>query len=361
MNFNYYRQPDFNNFTSSKQSRRRTVFLILSLFLAGYAAFRLGFAYNTIEINNGGEPSFWRRLTGILALNPAEPADKNYIMPEKEENRFDVLLLGIRGGDDPEAKDAGPLLADTIMLLSFNKENKKTSVISVPRDLYVKIDGSKKDKINTAYEYGIYRNKGLNFTKELLSKITGVYVDKALVIEFSSFEKIIDELGGIDLTLTKPFEEPSQWGYAFSLPAGQNHLNGRDALYYARSRYSSNDFDRSRRQQQVIFAVKDKLSNLNFWADPLKTISLLAAIRNNIATDINIWNTKELLDLAKEIGGTGKIAKEVISTENLLYENRENEAYILLPKGDNFDGIKQLFQDVINNDANPAPVLSPKS
>ena len=92
--------------------------------------------------------------------------------------------------------------------------------------------------------------------KELVSKITGVYIDKAVILDFFSFEKIIDQVGGIDIVLENPFEEKQQWGYEFSLPAGPNHLDGKNALYYARSRFSSSDFDRSRRQQEVMFALK---------------------------------------------------------------------------------------------------------
>ncbi|MDP3792503.1 MAG: LCP family protein, partial [bacterium] len=264
----------------------------------------------------------------------------------EELNRFDVLIMGLRGEDDPDAKDGGPLLTDTIMVLSYDKITKKVSLISIPRDLYVKIDKNKKDKINTAYEYGYYhKNGGLSHAKELVSKITGVYMDKAVALDFSSFEKIIDQVGGVDIVLSNPFEEKQQWGNGFSLPTGPNHLDGKNALYYARSRFSSSDFDRSRRQQEVMFALKEKLTNLNFWSDPLKTISILNSIRSNIKTDINVWNTKELLELAKDVNSSGKVTKYIITTDNLLYESRANESYILLPKGDNFMQIKQLFQD----------------
>ena len=92
-------------------------------------------------------------------------------------------------------------------------------------------------------------------------------------------------------------------------------MDGKNALYYARSRFSSSDFDRSRRQQEVMFALKDKLKNLNFWSDPLKTLSILNSIRSNIKTDVNVWNTKEMLDLAKEVDSSEKVKK-------IRYDNR---------------------------------------
>ncbi len=334
-------QSDFNEKPKFNKKRLGVILLILSLVVIGYF---LGGKSNTIEVQNEPAP-FWQRVASIFNFAP-EPIDPDYIMPVEEPDRFDVLVLGLRGEDDPDAKDGGALLTDTIMLLSYDKTTKKASMISIPRDLYVKIDKNKKNKINAVYEYGYYnKNSGVNFTKELISKITGVYIDKAVVLDFSSFEKIIDQVGGIDVILLKPFEEKQQWGYEFFLPAGPNHLDGKNALYYARSRFSSNDFDRSRRQQEVMFALKEKLTNLNFWSDPLKTISVLNSIRSNIKTDINIWNATELLDLSKEIGFSGKVKKYVITTDNFLYESRANESYILLPKGNNFTQIKQLFQD----------------
>lgn len=334
-------QPDFNEKSKFNKKRLGVIVLILFFTVIGYF---LGGRSNTIEVQNEPTP-FWQRVANIFNF-ASELIDPDYIMPVKEPDRFDVLIMGLRGENDPDAKDGGALLTDTIMVLSYDKITKKASLISIPRDLYVLIDENKKDKINTAYEYGYYhKNGGLNYTKELISKITGVYIDKTVVLDFSSFEKIIDQIGGIDIILVKPFEEKQQWGYEFSLPAGSNHLDGKNALYYARSRFSSNDFDRSRRQQEVLFALKDKLTNLNFWSDPLKTVSILNNIRSNIKTDVNVWNTKELLDLSKEVSSSGKIKKYVITTDNLLYESRANESYILLPKGDNFAQLKQLFQD----------------
>lgn len=303
----------------------------------------VGFAVSSsskeIEISNKPAP-FWNRVASIFTFSEAE--DPDYLMPQEEKNRFDVLILGIRGEDDPDAKDAGALLTDTIMVFSFDKTTKKASIISIPRDLYVKTEKRRAAKINSIFE-----NKGMKYTKEWLSKITGVYIDKAVVLDFSSFEKVIDAAGGIDITLAKPFEEKQQWGNSFYLPEGDNHLDGKNALYYARSRFSSNDFDRSRRQQEVIFALKDKLARHNWWTDPLKTLDIVTAVKSNIQTDINIWNAKEILDLANEINSVDKTSKFVISTENLVYESRTNEAYILLPVGDNLVQIKQIFQDIL--------------
>lgn len=280
-------------------------------------------------------------------LLPVYTPDPDYAMPAKDPNRLDILILGIRGADDPDAANGGPLLTDSIQIFSYDKTSKKSSLISIPRDLWVTVHDQQKDKINAVYEYGYYHSSNyLRFVEDKFSEITGVYIDQVVVFDFSSFKEIVDALGGIDVTLTVPFSETQQWGASFSLPIGLNHLDGQNALYYARSRYSSSDFDRSRRQQQIIFAIKDKLLKLNFISDPLKSFSILNLIRSDVKTDIGVWNINELLNLANQVK-FDQIKHTVISMDNLVVESKDNGAYILLPKDGTLAGIKQFFQDNI--------------
>src|SRR5258708_4818230 len=162
-------------------------------------------------------------------------ADPEYALPTNDPNRLNVLVMGIEGMDDSNAATGGPLLIDSIQVFSYDKTTKKVSLISIPRDLYVKIHGDKKDKLNTAYEYGYYHSSDpLRFVKDKISQISGVYIDQGVIFDFSAFKGIVDALGGVDVTLSAPFSEPKQWGYPFSLPAGMNHLDGQSALYYVR-------------------------------------------------------------------------------------------------------------------------------
>ncbi len=338
-------QIDFNQHLYEKKKRRWRGVLFLGLAALGvivYGSIRLGMASNKIEVDNS--QNLWGRLTGILQNKEVKKEDPNYAMPAEEKDRVDILIMGIRGDNEPDSETAGPHLTDTIMVFSYDKQTGKSAVISIPRDLYVKIY-DKEEKINAAYSEGMARGEGLDFTKRLISQISGVYIDHALVIDFSSFEKIIDSVGGIDIVLDQPFTEKTQWGYEFSLPAGKNHLDGKNALYYARSRFSSNDFDRARRQQQIIFALKDKLVKINLFSDPIKAFDIFKTLRNNITTDIGLWDIKGMMDLANKVNGNTK--HYVISTDNLTYESHIKGSYVLLPKGDNFNGIKQEFQDIL--------------
>lgn len=340
--------------------KRRYLGVLFFIFLALgiiYSGSKYGLGEHEIEVaNKDSDEGLWNKVANIFALNSQKKVkienDPDYTMPKPEDNRWDLLVLGIRGEDDKNAEEAGALLADTIILISYDTANGKTSMVSIPRDLYLRIYEDKTDKINSVYEVGVLRKNGIGFTKKLISRITGIYVDSAVVLNFSAFKEIIDDLGGIDVHLDQPFSETKQWGYEFSLPAGDNHLDGQTALYYARSRFSSSDFDRAQRQQKIIMALKNKITQLNLFSDPIKTLSILNTIRANIETDLNIWDTGSLINLLKQFGGADqKVKKYVLSTENLLYESHvqtnAGNLYILLPKENNLLQVKQLFQEIL--------------
>lgn len=338
--------PNEFNYKQKKQYKRFFVLLAL-LGLALFAIIKLGLGVKEIIVG---------RTSDIMLKTQKENAEeaKKYVMPKKEQDRLDILVMGIRGKDDPDPTNTGIYLTDSIMIFSYDKKTGKSSLVSVPRDLYVLVDKNKKDKINAAYEAGFSKKNGLNNVRNLFSEVSGVYIDYVVVFDFSSFEKIIDQLGGVDVTLAKPFKEDNQWGYEFYLPAGENHLDGKTALYYVRSRYSTSDFDRSYRQQQVIMALKSKLLGLNVFNEPGKVLDILNTIRKNIDTDVNIVDVATLGTIAKEINASAANMKRyVISTDNLVYETHENGIYILLPKGDNFDGIKKLFKDILDSGLTP--------
>ena len=274
-------------------------------------------------------------------------------IPEKENDRFDVLVLGIRGDNDP---DAGSFLTDTMLLISIDKKTGRSAMVSIPRDIYVNMIGTLTDgsilavkgKINELYVRGLEHNEGLTFSSQMISRITGVYIDKTVLFDFNGFEKLVDSLGGIDVYLAKEFSEKNQWGYEFTLSQGWNHLSSEQALYYVRSRFSTSDFDRARRQQDVISAIKNKATELGFLANPTKITGLLDALKGNVRTNFQIWEINDLLSLVKTFKNDN-LKKSVLSTDNLLYETHlDNGEYVLLPKGDNFTLVKEYFRTILN-------------
>jgi LCP family protein required for cell wall assembly len=341
--------------------------LVLALVL--FFVLRILSAYNTIVIDNSGSSGgLWQNITGIFKKDESQKKDDLNPMPQPEEDRFDVLIMGIRGTDEKSIEQEGGLLADTIVIASLDKKSQKAALVSIPRDLYVEMEAPSnngklieiKGKINQVYERGLANGGGIGFSERVISKITGIYIDKTVVFDFNAFQKIVENLGGVDVNLAKPFVEKSQWGYEFNLPAGKNHLNGEQALYYARSRYSTSDFDRSRRQQELIIAIKNKMLGQGLISNPLKLDSLLSALKGNIWTDFQIWDISQGMALAKSLDSKTPIKQFVISTDNLVYETKtEKGEYILLSKEANFQGIKNTLAGVLSDAPKVSPIPRP--
>lgn len=342
---NFHYKQDFN--MKKRKFRKYVIFAAIFLFLIlGYFIFNFGLAYRKISVEND---SGWGNIATVFSRNESPRIiieEQSLSVPLKEDNRLDVLVLGIRGENDPN----GGLLTDTIMVMSLDKETGKTAMISIPRDLYVNIKDVFTGKVNDIYWAGLINSNGYEFTKKTFSRISGVYIDNVIVFNFESFKSVIDSVGGIDIILDKPFEEKQQWGYVFYLPAGENHLDGENALYYARSRYSTNDFDRSYRQQKIIMAIKEKVISLGILANPFKINSLVSALGNSVRMDLNISDIGNLVTLGLSFGADDNPPKRVVlSTKNTLYDTSDNDLYILLPQMNDYKPIQKVFKKALEN------------
>ena len=294
---------------------------------------------------------------GILPFSDNLPE-----LPKDDPDRINILLLGSRGVDEP---GDGKLLSDSIILASIKKSTNQVALISFPRDFYIQLwCADEKQKINFAYANG-----GLSCAKKTISYLSGLYVDYAVSINFQGLVELIDDLGGIDIYLDEPFEENFQWAkegweedehwfikeiegeekWVFNLPKGKNHLDGKTALYYVRSRYSTNDFDRMRRQQDVLMSIKEKGLSLNVLLNPVKIYNLLDTLGKNIKTDMKLDDIKKIINLSSDLD-IGNIKTEVfdISPNGLLYHTFINEEYVLLPLGDNFDKIQEVCKNIFD-------------
>ena len=299
---------------------------------------------------------------------------------QKEQDRLDVLILGIRGENDPE----GGLLADSVILASFDKQNGTSAMISIPRDLYVEMPNGRSDKINTVYSIGRLQDKsGLNYAREVIQYITGVYVDHTIVLNFDGFLDIVDVIDGVQITRSTPFSEPCQWQgegkadslywkahqepiancgaeysiteppyWEFHIPAGTHTLNGQDALYYVRSRISSNDFQRARRQQEVISAIRQKVVSLDI-INPTKALEVLDILQDNLVVDtkVDATNVRKFLSIA-EIVSNSATNQRVLEpgADQILQETRdENGRFILVPSSGDWGQVRMFFQEILSN------------
>lgn len=336
----------------------------------------------------------------IGSLVHSIPGVKDELKGEKD-GRINIALLGMRG----EGVTGGGLLADTIMVASMAPKENKISMISIPRDLYVTVPGTQdKQKINAVHFYGEEKSKGkgLEDMKTVLSEVTGLPIHYAVSINFAGFKQLVDAVGGIDITLEQPFNEAMQFneehvcnsfftiptgkyenktvkyfsksaqiyktrivasyplctapadtlecGGDFKLPAGKQTLNGEKALCYARSRKTSNDFERAKRQQLILQLLKDKMLSAGTLVDFSKVNDILNSLSDNVRSDLQTWEIQELYNLYKKMIDP-QVYQRVLenSEEGFLYNPTDmpkEVGYILLPIGNNYDRIHEMAANI---------------
>lgn len=331
---------------SSRKKIILFILVILVVIILGAFFYKAGFTFSkVIVIKNIA----WEKIFGKL------PSSE--YMPPKDKDRINILLLGIGG----EQHEEGGLLTDSIMIVSLKKSTGKVALISIPRDLYLQLPGEDNyEKVNAAYVFGEEKYKnGLDYSKKTIGYITGLYIDYAAAVDFEAFKSIVDALGGVTIHLDQWFVEDKQWWCdekgqnckPFVVEAGNQTLNGDNALFYVRSRFSSSDFDRARRQQQVMLAIKDKVFSLGILTKPLVINQLLNAVAKNVKMDIMPWEIPNLINLAQKANKDTIIRKVFDISENgLLYQAFNKDGiFILLPAGDNFDKMRDACQKIFNN------------
>lgn len=223
---------------------------------------------------------------------------------KQKDGRINILLLGV--GD---ANHDGPNLTDAIIFVSLDPKKKDIFSLSLPRDIW---SDELKDKINSAYAYGEEKKQGggIVLSKAIVSEITGLPVHYAIIINFSAFERLINLLGGVDINVENSFTDEK-----FPIPGKENeecpndnkefkcrytaihfekgliHMDGATALNFVRSRYAEGaegtDFARSRRQLNVLAAIKSKAFSVKTLTDEKLVSDLLNTIMKNIETDIS--------------------------------------------------------------------------
>lgn len=264
------------------------------------------------------------------------------------DGRTNILVLGIAGGTHDGAD-----LTDTIMVLSPNWSRHSMGLISVPRDIW---SNTLKDKVNSAYHYGEEKKKGggIVLAKAIIEDVIGIPVHYGLVIDFSGFRNVIDLVGGIPVNVTSGFVDlefpiagreddlcsgDPQLACRYEVlrfEAGRQTMDGERALKYVRSRHAEgdegSDFARSRRQQDVLLALKTKLVDPRVWLFQHPFI-LYRALDNATHTDMNIG---ELMTVGKLLVAIPEVQIHKVSIEPLLTNPPLwlYGRYVLVPKED---------------------------
>jgi LCP family protein required for cell wall assembly len=223
------------------------------------------------------------------------------------------------------------------MLVTLNPSEGYVSLTSIPRDLYVDIPGWGTDRINTAWERG-----GFDTLASTLKYNFGVRPQHYVLIDFHSFNRFIDSLGGIDVDAKVKFVDRRPGFGNVTIKEGINHMDGKTALWYARSRKSTSDFSRSRRQHEVLLAIADKLISVNAVT---RLPEFYEIYKNSITTDLGLTDMLSFLPLAAKVSSDrSRIRDYFIGPQEVWDWITPGGAMVLLPRQ---DAIQKLMHRAI--------------
>ncbi len=284
-----------------------------------------------------------------VPLNPsAEPV-------VKAGERVNILLVGIDALPSRSAQ-----LTDTMLVVSLDPNGGASAMISVPRDLYGVLlpDGTPyHNKLNALMVYAAAHKKafplgGVGTLKATIGKLLGVPIHYFAAINLLGFKQTVDAIGGVDITVLRAVNDPSyadefdkQTG--FHIKPGTYHMNGHTALAFVRSRKGAgdSDFTRADRQQQLLTAIRDKLTAGNLL---LALPGLLDAVKNTIATDVP---ADRIADLAQAVqdADMSRLQRIVLQPPEYMHADPHSSAgYILVP---NFEAIRAIGERLLSGQA----------
>lgn len=274
------------------------------------------------------------RITNPLDRDKSELRDK----PAKEGDPMTVVLYGIDDDAQREQQGMGQR-SDSIVLMSINPKDKKTVMVSVPRDTRAKIVGKgTTEKINHAYAYG-----GPKMAVNSLEKLLDVPVDHYISIDMDGVKTVVDELGGVTITSNGSFiTKDSTNTYQFT-KGEQYKMDGKEALAYMRSRKedgAGGDEGRQLRQQQVITAVAREAFSVN---SVTKLNGIFKAAQDNLKTDLNFVQLnrfKSDYDKAQD-----NVKRLTINGQNTL---GDDNLYYFYPDKNSLKEVKEKLKENLN-------------
>ncbi|NKQ35216.1 MAG: LCP family protein [Chloroflexi bacterium] len=270
-------------------------------------------------------------------------------VPWTGTDRVNILLMGI------DRRPGEPFISrtDTLMLLSYDPVGNTASILSIPRDLYVNIPGYGRDRINTAFVYGSLGNNprgGAELAMQTIQYNLGVPVHHYLMVDFSAVEQGVDALGGIEVNVPSPINDPQypdmNYGYdPLYIPASLQQFDGKLALKYARTRHGNSDINRAERQQQVVLAVRDKALSLGLPQLIAQAPFFYNQLEQGIRTDLSL---DELIKLAWAVGDipAENIYNEVIGLDMVSsYQTPQGASVLILDNAKAAPLIQRLFYE----------------
>lgn len=288
----------------------------------------LGFVYFKLNGNIKG-----------VDINQALGTDR----PKNVDNGSqDILVLGSdsRSGDNAKyGKDEGAARSDTAMVVHVNKGHKTASVVSIPRDTLIsrpecKTDDGKTDPggqrqmFNTAYEVG-----GPACAVKTVEKMSGIRMDHYVEVDFSGFKKLINTLGGVEITTKKAIRDKDSH---LNLKAGKHQLTGEQALGLVRTRHGvgdGSDLGRIQLQQAFIKALINQVKDVGVFSNPKKLYDLANDATSAITTDSELNDVKSLAGFADGLKGIGAGDMKMV-TMPIQYDPADPNRVLPLEKAD---------------------------
>jgi LCP family protein required for cell wall assembly len=339
------------------------------------------------QVDSSSDAGGFPRLSLFSTLKHLVGAGDRMLKGEHDD-RVNFLLLGIGG----EGHD-GPQLTDTIIFASYQPSSDAIGMLSIPRDMAVPIPDEGWRKVNHANYFGEQKEPGLG--PVLAGEVIGGLLDQEIHyyvrVDFAGFAKLVDDIGGVDIYVDRSFTDESYPAHgmeyadcgtttdvevavdgddgeatvetvtvptydcrfeSLSFTEGWTHMDGETALKFVRSRHGSNgegsDFARSRRQQKVIVAVKEKLMSAGTLLNPARLSRLMETLEDNVATNLTAWELIQLAGMLKDVD-TSKIAMRVLdaSEASPLFATSLNGAYVLLPKNDDWEPVREMAAGIL--------------
>jgi LCP family protein required for cell wall assembly len=293
------------------------------------------------------------------AILPAESTPQSFyappyapapVYPLTDNQTINFLLLG---------SDKRPgqtyFRTDTIIIAIVRPGVGQVALISVPRDLYVYIPTIGMDRVNTAYEYGQmhqYPGGGTALLKDTILYNLGIRIDHLAIVDFDGFRRIVDTLGGLDVPVFCSYtdwhlidpsydpEDEDNWAL-YTVSPGMVHMDGDLALWYARSRKKSSDFDRGRRSQEVLRALYGRALQVNAIS---KIPQLYEDLSSSVITDLGLDGITKMAPLALHLTNAD-IRSYYIGSDDVTSWMTPGGASVLLP---NTLAIQSMLQQALS-------------
>lgn len=256
--------------------------------------------------------------------------------PWNGTSRFTVLVMGL----DRRPDETGlAYRTDTMMLVSIDPATQSLGILSIPRDLYVEVPGyGQLQRVNSAMVLGELRQPefGPQLAMQTVQYNLGMRVHDYLAVDFNTFITFVDSIGGIDVDVPYNINDPQYpnmyYGYdPLFIRAGFQHFDGTMALKYARTRHTSNDFDRARRQQDVLYAIRDRILDLDMLPQLIvQSPSLWREVNDGISTGLSLEQMIHLALYLKEVP-VENIRTGVIDSNYIIGYMTPQGASVLVP------------------------------